>query len=68
VWTENIDEGLRLTAALEFGNVWLNTHLAVGPDFSLGGFRESGYGKEGGLAGIEEFTRIKAIGLRSRNS
>ena len=67
VWTENIDEGLRLTSALEFGNVWLNTHLAVGPDFSLGGFRESGYGKEGGLAGIEEFTRVKAIGLRSRH-
>jgi betaine-aldehyde dehydrogenase len=67
VWTENIDEGLRLTSALQFGNVWLNTHLAVGPDFSLGGFRESGYGKEGGLAGIEEFTRVKAIGLRSRN-
>ena len=66
VWTENIDEGMRLTSALEFGNVWLNTHLAVGPDFSLGGFRESGYGKEGGLAGIEEFTRVKAVGVRSR--
>lgn len=66
VWTADIDEGLRLTSALQFGNVWLNTHLAVGPDFSLGGFRESGYGKEGGLAGIEEFTRVKAIGLRSR--
>ncbi len=66
VWTENIDEGMRLTSALEFGNVWLNTHLAVGADFSLGGFRESGYGKEGGLAGIEEFTRVKAVGIRSR--
>ena len=66
VWTENIDEGMRLTSALEFGNVWLNTHLAVGPDFSLGGFRESGYGKEGGVAGIEEFTRVKAVGVRSR--
>ena len=66
VWTTDIDEGLRLTAELQFGNVWLNTHLAVGPDFSLGGFRESGYGKEGGLAGIEEFTRVKAVGLRTR--
>jgi betaine-aldehyde dehydrogenase len=66
VWTENIDEGLRLTSALQFGNVWLNTHLAVGPDFSLGGFRESGYGQEGGIAGIEEFTRVKAVGVRSR--
>ena len=68
VWTENIDEGLRLTSALEFGNVWLNTHLAVGPDFSLGGFHESGYGKEGGVAGIEEFTRVKAVGIRSRQT
>ena len=66
VWTENIDTGLRLTRLLEFGNVWLNTHLAVGPDFPLGGFNESGYGKEGGLAGIEEFTRIKSVGIRSR--
>ena len=66
VWTESIDEGLRLTAALEFGNVWLNTHLAVGPDFSLGGFGQSGYGKEGGVAGLEEFTRVKAVGIRSR--
>ncbi len=67
VWTENIDEGLRLTSELQFGNVWLNTHLAVGPDFSLGGFAESGYGKEGGLSGIEEFTRVKAIGVRTRS-
>ena len=67
VWTADIEEGLRLTSALEFGNVWLNTHLAVGPDFSLGGFRQSGYGKEGGLAGIEEFTRVKAVGIRTRS-
>lgn len=66
VWTEDIEKGLALTGALNFGNVWLNTHLAVGLDFPLGGFNESGYGKEGGLAGIEEFTRVKQIGLRSR--
>lgn len=68
VWTENIDEGLRLTSALDFGNVWLNTHLVVGLDFSLGGFNESGFGKEGGLTGIEEFTRVKSVGIRSRSS
>jgi betaine-aldehyde dehydrogenase len=66
VWTEDIEQGLRFTSALNFGNVWLNTHLAVGLDFPLGGFNESGHGKEGGLAGIEEFTRVKQIGLRNR--
>ena len=66
VWTEDIDTGLRLTSRLDFGNVWLNTHLAIGLDFPLGGFNESGYGKEGGIAGIEEFTRVKSVGIRSR--
>lgn len=67
VWTEDIEAGLRMTSGLNFGNVWLNTHLVVGLDFSLGGFNESGYGKEGGVAGIEEFTRVKAVGIRSRD-
>lgn len=66
VWTESTDVGLRVVRALGFGQVWLNTHLAVGLDFPLGGFNESGYGKEGGIAGIEEFTRVKQIGLRTR--
>ena len=32
-------------------------------DLPIGGFNQSGYGKEGGAAGIEEFTRVKAIGI-----
>jgi len=63
VWTRDISLGLRLLSALDFGQVWLNTHLAVGLDFPLGGFNQSGYGKEGGIAGIEEFTRVKQIGI-----
>ena len=66
VWTEDIDRGLAFLRALDFGNVWLNTHLAVGLDLPLGGFNESGHGKEGGLAGLEEFTRIQHVGIRSR--
>jgi betaine-aldehyde dehydrogenase len=66
VWTEDIERGLAFTRDLEFGSVWLNTHLAVGLDFPLGGFHESGHGKEGGLPGIEEFTRVKHVGVRSR--
>lgn len=65
VWTADTAQGLRLINGLDFGNVWLNTHLIVGPDTPLGGFNESGYGKEGGIAGIEEYTRLKAIGIRT---
>ena len=41
--------------------VWVNNHMAVGPEGPLGGFKGSGYGKEGGSAGLEEFTRVKQV-------
>ncbi|MEI7778402.1 MAG: aldehyde dehydrogenase family protein [Actinomycetes bacterium] len=61
VWTRDIARGLRMVNSMNFGNVWINNHLALGPDLPIGGFRGSGYGKEGGQAGIEEFTRIKQV-------
>ena len=56
VWTRDLARGLRVIA-IDTGIVWVNTHMVVGPDVPLGGFRASGLGKEGGLAGLEEFTR-----------
>jgi betaine-aldehyde dehydrogenase len=61
VWTRDIGRAMRVVTKLDCGNVWINNHLVVGPEFPLGGFKASGYGKEGGLAGIEEFTRVKHI-------
>jgi betaine-aldehyde dehydrogenase len=63
VWTRDVARGLRVVNGLNFGNVWINSHLVVSADLPIGGFNQSGYGKEGGAAGIEEFTRVKAIGI-----
>lgn len=63
VWTRDLARGLRCVNAIDTGIVWVNTHMIVGPEVPLGGFRASGLGKEGGLAGLEEFTRTKLVTL-----
>lgn len=63
VWTRDVARGLRVVNALNYGNVWINNHLVVAPDLPIGGLNSSGYGKEGGQLGIEEFTRVKQIGI-----
>ena len=54
VWTRDIGRALRNVNAIQCGVVWVNNHMAVGPEGPLGGFKGSGYGKEGGSAGLEE--------------
>ena len=61
VWTRDIGRALRNVNAIQSGVVWVNNHMAVGSEGPLGGFKGSGYGKEGGAAGLEEFTRIKQV-------
>jgi betaine-aldehyde dehydrogenase len=63
VWTRDVARALRVSRELEFGNVWVNNHMAVGPEVPIGGFGASGYGKEGGLQSLEEFTRLKQVVL-----
>ena len=61
VWTRDIGRALRNVNAIQCGVVWVNNHMSVGPEGPLGGFKGSGYGKEGGIAGLEEFTRVKQV-------
>lgn len=63
IWTRDVGRVQRLTRDLDFGVVWVNQHLVVGPEMPVGGFKASGYGKEGGIAGVEEFTRIKFVSI-----
>ena len=61
VWTRDISRANRCVRDLNFGIVWVNTHLMVGPEVPIGGFGASGFGKEGGTTGVEEFTRLKYV-------
>lgn len=61
VWTKNIDKALMVTRRVQAGRFWVNTTLAGGPELPLGGFKQSGWGREAGMYGVEEYTQIKSV-------
>jgi aldehyde dehydrogenase (NAD+) len=64
IHTRDLRRAHRLAAELEAGNIAINGAAPVaGPWAPFGGFKQSGYGKEGGLEGVLEFLRIKNVNL-----
>lgn len=61
VWTKSIDKALVVTRRVQAGRFWVNTTLAGGPELPLGGFKQSGWGREAGKYGVEEYTQIKSV-------
>jgi len=61
VWTRDHATALRTSAALDFGVVWINTHLPYVSEMPHGGFGHSGYGKDLSMYGLEDYTRIKHV-------
>ncbi len=60
VWTKNIDKALTVTRQVQAGRFWVNTTLAGGPELPIGGFKQSGWGREAGAMGVEEYTQVKS--------
>ena len=63
IWTESLDRALRVAEALEAGMVGVNRGVISDPAAPFGGVKESGFGREGGYEGIEEYLDIKYIAL-----
>jgi betaine-aldehyde dehydrogenase len=61
VWTRDHARALRVSKALDFGCVWINTHIPLVAEMPHGGFKHSGYGKDLSLYGLEDYTRIKHV-------
>jgi betaine-aldehyde dehydrogenase len=61
LWTKNIDTALTVSQALRSGTVWVNTMIDGSPQLPFGGYKASGFGREMGNAGLEEFTQVKTI-------
>jgi betaine-aldehyde dehydrogenase len=61
VWTKDVSRALRVSAALDFGCVWINTHIPLVAEMPHGGFKQSGHGKDLSMHGLEDYTRIKHV-------
>jgi len=61
VWTKDFGRAMRMSKRLDFGCVWINTHIPLVAEMPHGGFRHSGYGKDLSLYGFEDYTRIKHV-------
>ena len=61
VWTSNHTRAMRFAKGLNFGCVWINTHIPLAAEMPHGGFRHSGYGKDLSMYGFEDYTRVKHV-------
>jgi betaine-aldehyde dehydrogenase len=61
VWTENHGRAMRFAKHLDFGCVWINTHIPIVAEMPHGGFKHSGYGKDLSSYGFDDYTRIKHV-------
>ena len=50
-----------MSKQLDFGCVWINTHIPIVAEMPHGGFKHSGYGKDLSMYGLEDYTRIKHV-------
>ena len=61
VWTSDHSRAMRFAKRLDFGCVWINTHIPIVAEMPHGGFKHSGYGKDLSTYGFEDYTRLKHV-------
>jgi betaine-aldehyde dehydrogenase len=61
LFTSNIGRAMRVAKAIQFGTVWINEHFTLTSEMPHGGFKESGYGKDGSMYALEDYTVVKHV-------
>ena len=64
VWTNDIQKAIRVAKKVKSGMVWINTFGKLYQAGEMGGFKQSGVGRQYGLEGLWEFTEMKHINVQ----
>jgi 1-pyrroline dehydrogenase len=65
VFTGSIGRAMRVAKALDFGTVWINEHFTLTSETPHGGVKQSGWGKDGSMYALEDYTSIKHVMINS---